>query len=97
MQHEIFEYAAEFSYLAAAHNGRDKENRKLEIWPQEKPLMVQQNTSRLRIAYLTQLDPFDKRSFSSGMYYMGQALQRHCGEVTYLGPLGSYNPLSRPF
>jgi glycosyltransferase involved in cell wall biosynthesis len=53
-------------------------------------MTTQQSTSRLRIAYLTQLDPFDKRSWSSGLYYMGQALQRHCGEVTYLGPLRAF-------
>ena len=46
--------------------------------------MIQHSARRLRIAFLTQLDPFDKRSWSCGLYYMGQALQRHCGEVTYL-------------
>jgi len=51
-----------------------------------------QRTSRLRIAFLTRLDPLDKRTFSSGLYYMGQALQQHCGEITYLGPLLSYTP-----
>jgi len=52
--------------------------------------MIQPSARRLRIAYLTQLDPCDKRSWSSGLYYMGQALQQHCGEVTYLGPLRAF-------
>src|SRR2546423_6095795 len=51
-----------------------------------------QRTSRLRIAFLTRLDPLDKRTFSSGLYYMGQALHQHCGDVTYLGPLCAYQP-----
>src|SRR2546425_1090310 len=58
----------------------------------EKSMITQQSTSRLRIAFLTQLDPLDKRSWSSGLYYMGQALQEHCGDVTYLGPLLSFKP-----
>ena len=56
----------------------------------EKNDMIQPSARRLRIAYLTQLDPCDKRSWSSGLYYMGQALQQHCGEVTYLGPLRAF-------
>src|SRR5258706_8241570 len=58
----------------------------------EKNMITRPSDSRLRIAFLTQLDPLDKRSWSSGLYYMGQALQQHCGEVTYLGPLRSYKP-----
>src|SRR5947209_17814133 len=59
---------------------------------ERKSMTTHQSTSRLRIAYLTQQDPLNKRTFSSGLYYMGQALQQHCGEVTYLGPLGSFKP-----
>jgi glycosyltransferase involved in cell wall biosynthesis len=55
-------------------------------------MITQQSNSRLRIAYLTQLDPLDKRSWSGSLYYMGRALQQHCGDVTYLGPLRSYKP-----
>lgn len=50
-------------------------------------MSTQQDNSRLRIAYLTQLDPLDKRSWSGGLYSMGKALQQHCGDVTFLGPL----------
>jgi glycosyltransferase involved in cell wall biosynthesis len=56
---------------------------------EEKSMTTAQSDSRLRIAYLTQLDPLDKRSWSGGLYYMGRALQQHCGDVTYLGPLRS--------
>jgi glycosyltransferase involved in cell wall biosynthesis len=53
---------------------------------------TQQSSSRLRIAFLTELDPLDRRSWSCSLYYAGQALQQHCGDVTYLGPLRSYEP-----
>lgn len=42
---------------------------------------------RLRIGYLTSNDATDRRSWSGTQYYMARALQRHCGDVTYLGPL----------
>jgi glycosyltransferase involved in cell wall biosynthesis len=48
--------------------------------------------NRLRIAYLTQGNPHDKRAWSCSLYYVGQALQKHCGDVTCLGPL----PLPTP-
>src|SRR5437868_12486640 len=41
----------------------------------------------MRIAYLTANDPKDRRSWSGTLYYMAQALEKHCGEVFYLGPL----------
>ena len=40
--------------------------------------------NRLKIAYLTNEHAHDKRSLSSALYYMGRALEQHCGEVTYL-------------
>jgi hypothetical protein len=43
----------------------------------EKDMITQQSNNRLRIAYLTQQDPLDKRSWSGSLYYMGQALQQH--------------------
>ena len=54
-------------------------------------MITEQKNNRLHIAYLTSLDPLDKRSWSSALYHMGQALQQHCGDVTYLGPLRSSN------
>lgn len=42
---------------------------------------------RLNIAFLTSLDPKDRRSWSGTIYYVAQALQKHCGEVTYIGPI----------
>lgn len=45
------------------------------------------NKSRPKIAYLTSNDPQDRRSWSGTHYYIAQALQRHCGDVTYIGPI----------
>jgi glycosyltransferase involved in cell wall biosynthesis len=42
---------------------------------------------RIKIAYLTSRDARDRRTWSGTYYYMAQALQKHCGEVTYIGPL----------
>ena len=46
---------------------------------------------RKRIAYVTVNDPHDKRSWSGTEYFMARALEKHCGEVFYVGPL---QPLS---
>ena len=45
---------------------------------------------RLKIAFLTTLDPQDRRTWSGTIYYMAQALQKHCGEVYYIGPIKSW-------
>jgi len=42
---------------------------------------------RIKIAYLTVNDPLDKRSWSGTTYYIGQALQKHVGDVDFLGPV----------
>ena len=42
---------------------------------------------RPRIAYVTPLDPANKRSWSGTIYYMAQALERHCGDIVALGPV----------
>ncbi|HKV58823.1 MAG TPA: glycosyltransferase family 4 protein [Ktedonobacteraceae bacterium] len=42
---------------------------------------------RLRIAFLTSLDPQDRRSWSGTIYHVAQALQKHCGDITYIGPI----------
>ena len=47
------------------------------------------NHRRPRIAYLTQNDPRDRRAWSGIHYYMAQALQKHCGDVSYIGPIKS--------
>jgi glycosyltransferase involved in cell wall biosynthesis len=47
--------------------------------------------SRLKIAFLTSLDPTDRASWSGTYFSMAQALQKHCGDVFYLGPV----PLKR--
>jgi hypothetical protein len=59
---------------------------------------------RLSIAYVTPQDPLSKRSWSGTQYYMAQALQKHCGDVSYIGPvpgrqLGGklFNRLTRMF
>jgi len=43
--------------------------------------------TRPRIAYLTSNDPTDRRSWSGTHYFMAQALQKHCGDVCFLGPI----------
>jgi glycosyltransferase involved in cell wall biosynthesis len=50
------------------------------------PVMNEANR-RIRIAYLTMRDPKDRRTWSGTYYYMAQALQKHCGEVFYVGPI----------
>jgi len=40
-----------------------------------------------RIAYLSMIDPQDKRSWSGTTYYIGQALKNHVGDVDFLGPV----------
>ena len=42
---------------------------------------------RLQIAYYSKNDPHDKRSWSGTTYYLGQALQKHTGDVHFLGPV----------
>lgn len=43
--------------------------------------------SRLRIGLVASEDARDRASWSGTMYYMAQALERHCGEVVHLGPV----------
>jgi glycosyltransferase involved in cell wall biosynthesis len=44
------------------------------------------DNQRKRIAFLTSLDSLDKRSWSGIFYQMARSLQKHCGEVVYVGP-----------
>jgi glycosyltransferase involved in cell wall biosynthesis len=41
---------------------------------------------RKKIAFLTSIDSQDKRSWSGIFYQAAQALQKHCGDVVYIGP-----------
>jgi len=41
---------------------------------------------RIKIAYITLVDPKDKHSWSGTNYYIMQALQKHVGDVIPLGP-----------
>jgi glycosyltransferase involved in cell wall biosynthesis len=55
---------------------------------------------KIRIAYLSVIDPLDKRSWSGTTYYIGQALQKNIGDVDFLGPVkfpGIINNLMRGF
>ena len=49
------------------------------------------NKESINIAYLTVCyDPYDRgtaRSWSGTVYYVAQALQKHCGKITYFQPL----------
>jgi glycosyltransferase involved in cell wall biosynthesis len=44
-------------------------------------------TKRLNIALVTASDPLDRRSWSGIYYFITQALQKHCGDVTCIGPM----------
>lgn len=52
-------------------------------------MVVDKTDGRLRIAFLTPQDPLSKRSWSGTIYFMAQALQKHCGDVTFLGPVSA--------
>jgi len=41
----------------------------------------------MRIGFLTASDSTSRESWSGTHYYMARALQKHCGEVSYLGPI----------
>ncbi|MCK5597672.1 MAG: glycosyltransferase family 4 protein [Candidatus Eisenbacteria sp.] len=41
----------------------------------------------MKIAFLTTCDPRDKLSWSGTIYHMSKALERHCDDVTNLGPV----------
>ena len=43
--------------------------------------------NRPRIVFLTAADAKDRRSWSGTHYYMAQALQKHCGDIFYIGPM----------
>jgi glycosyltransferase involved in cell wall biosynthesis len=44
------------------------------------------NSGRKKIAFLTSIDPLDKRSWSGICYQMARSLQKYCGDVTCIGP-----------
>jgi glycosyltransferase involved in cell wall biosynthesis len=47
----------------------------------------------LNIALLTALDAQDRRSWSGTYYYLTQALQKYCGNVSFIGPLSASNEM----
>jgi glycosyltransferase involved in cell wall biosynthesis len=49
--------------------------------------MMHDEERRLNIAFLTSEDPEDRASWSGLTYHMAQAMQKYCGNVTYLGPI----------
>lgn len=51
------------------------------------------DSSRLRIAYVTAYDARRRWAMSGTPYYVGQALQKHCGEVSFLGPAPQMIPV----
>src|ERR1700736_1889523 len=50
-------------------------------------LLMNDENKRLKIAFLTSFDPLNRRSWSGTVYHLAQALQKHCGEVSYIGPM----------
>jgi glycosyltransferase involved in cell wall biosynthesis len=59
----------------------------LEKYDRRVTLAANTVQKRLRIAFLTSLDPQDRRSWSGTIYHVAQALQKHCGDITYIGPI----------
>lgn len=53
-------------------------------------MSINKRHQRLKIAYVSAEDPHSKRSWSGTTYYMARALQRYCGDVSYLGPIMSF-------
>ncbi|GCE23428.1 glycosyltransferase family 4 protein [Dictyobacter kobayashii] len=51
------------------------------------------DTKRLKIALLTALDAQDRRSWSGTFYSIAQALQKYCGDITYIGPMNAANEM----
>src|SRR5260370_9467541 len=96
MQLKIFKNTAAHSSLLGAtvvYEGGDQEKSwKMESQRQEKHMSIPQSRNRLHIAYLTELDPFDRGNWSGGLYYVRRALQEYCGDVTCIGPLTSHEP-----
>ncbi len=52
-------------------------------------ILMNKTDNRLKIAFLTSEPAHDKHSYSGSLYYMGKALEQHCGEVTYLEHVNS--------
>ncbi len=50
-------------------------------------MAIDETNKRIKIAFLTSFDPRDRRSWSGTVYYLAQALQKYCGDVTYIGPM----------
>ena len=48
---------------------------------------------RFNIALLTASDAKDRRSWSGTYYYLAQSLQKHCGEVSFIGPLPAFSEM----
>ena len=46
--------------------------------------------NRYKIAFLTSESAHNKQSHSGSLYYMSRAIERHCGEITYLEPIISW-------
>jgi len=40
---------------------------------------------RIKIAFVTPMDPQDKRAWSGILFHTAQALQKYCGDVSYIG------------
>lgn len=54
---------------------------------------MSEEPKRMRIAFLTPMDPQDKRAWSGTFYHAAQALQKYCGDVFYID---STSPQEKP-
>src|SRR5690242_3543597 len=50
---------------------------------------MNQIDNRFKISFLTSDPAQDKRSYSGSLYFMGRALEQHCGDVTYFEKISS--------
>ena len=48
---------------------------------------MNQGSPRAKIAFLTSHDPQDRKSWSGTYFHMSKALEKHCGDLFYLGPV----------
>jgi len=52
--------------------------------------MINHENRHLKIAFLAAEPPLDKRALSTSLYYMGKALEKHCGDVYYFDKIVSF-------
>lgn len=77
------------AYAVFKKNGSADERRppRKNFFPTTTVKSLKKNSAFEKIAFLTSGDPRNRRYWSGTPYYMAQALQKHVGEVHFLGPV----------